>query len=280
MALAERLRGRGEEPIAISADALQVYEGLATLTGAPTAAERAALEHRLVGFLPVTEPFSVGAYMPLAHREVDRALAEGRRPIVVGGTGLYLRAALTELSLPPAPPPELRARLEERARREGPAVLHAELAARAPATADGVDPADSTRVVRALELVEMGEEPPAGGAASELWTAETRLPTVLVGLVRAREDLYALIDARVEAMVEEGAVDEVRAAAAAGASRTARAALGFEELLEGDIEAMKQRTRNYAKRQLTWMRKLPKVRLVNLSSRDPGDVAAEIESAA
>jgi tRNA dimethylallyltransferase len=279
IALANRLRGRGEDPVAISADALQVYDGLEVLTGAATPAERRALEHRLIGFVPVSESFSVGAYMVLAHREIDSALAAGRVPIVVGGTGLYLRAALTELSLPPAPPEGLRASLEERARTEGAPALHAELAERAPAAAATIEPGDATRVVRALELLEMGEALPATGDESELWTGQTRIPTLLFGLVRERDDLYARIDARVEAMVESGAAEEVHRAESAGASRTARAALGFEELLAGDVEAMKRRTRNYAKRQLTWMRRLPDVRLIELGDRDPGDAAAEIESA-
>src|SRR5262249_16526298 len=99
IALAELLRERGEDPVAVNCDALQVYEGLETLTGAATAAARARLEHRLLSFVPVTEDFSVGDYMPLAHAEVDAALAAGRRPLVLGGTGLYLRAALADLSL-------------------------------------------------------------------------------------------------------------------------------------------------------------------------------------
>ena len=280
LALAERLRAAGEDPVAVSADALQVYDGLETLTGAPTSADRQRLEHRLVGFVPVTESFSVGAYMPLAHREIDAALAAGRRPIVVGGTGLYLRAALTELSLPPAPPAELRARLEGRVRAEGAGALHAELARVAPGAAATIDPTDSTRVVRALELIEMGEDPAIPDGQSELWTGETRRPTLLCGLVRERDDLYARIDARVDAMVAAGAEEEARRAAAAGAARTARAALGFAELLAGDIDGMKRRTRNYAKRQLTWMRKLPDVRLIELSGRDPDGAAAEIESVA
>ena len=102
--LAELLRERGEDPVAISCDALQVYEGLSVLTGVATTKEQARLEHKLVGFVPVTERFNVGDYMPLAHAEIDAALAAGRRPIVVGGTGLYLRAALAELSLVKAPP--------------------------------------------------------------------------------------------------------------------------------------------------------------------------------
>ena len=112
--LAELLRARGEDPMAISADALQVYRGLETLTGAADAAERARLEHRLVGFVPVTEPFSVGDYMPPARtpRSTPRSRG-GRRPIVVGGTGLYLRAALADLSLEKVPPgEELRAVVE------------------------------------------------------------------------------------------------------------------------------------------------------------------------
>src|SRR5260221_1915868 len=104
IALAELVRERGEDPVAISCDALQVYKGLGTLTGVAGTEEQARLEHRLVGFVPVTQPFSAGDYMRLAHAEVDRALETGRRPIVVGGTGLYLRAAVAELSLVKAPP--------------------------------------------------------------------------------------------------------------------------------------------------------------------------------
>jgi tRNA dimethylallyltransferase len=122
--------------------------------------------------------------------------------------------------------------------------------------AAAVPPTDRTRVVRALELLEMGEEPAPAGDESRLWTAELRRPTFLCGLTLERERLYARIDARVDEMVAAGAEEEVRRADAAGASATARKALGFEELLRGDVHAMKRRTRNYAKRQLTWMRRL------------------------
>jgi tRNA dimethylallyltransferase len=116
-------------------------------------------------------------------------------------------------------------------------------------------------VVRALELLEMGEEPAPAGADSRLWTAELRRPTLLCGLTLARERLYERIDARVDAIVAAGAEEEVRQADAAGASQTARKALGFEELLRGDVDAMKRRTRRYAKRQLTWMRRLKALRV-------------------
>jgi tRNA dimethylallyltransferase len=281
LALADRLRAEGRDPVAISADALQVYEGLGTLTGAATAEEQERLEHRLVGFVPLHEEFSAGRYMDLAHREVDDALAGGRAPIVVGGTGLYLRAALADLDLAPAPPPELRAALEERLAGGGAGAMHAELAARDPELAAAVDPADGKRLVRTLELMEMGEEAPRpGDGESQLWTTDTRHPTLLVGLTMEREALYAAIDRRVDAMIDAGVQDEVRRAEAAGVSRTARYALGFDELLAGDVEGMKKRTRNYARRQLTWMRKLEGVRLTDVTGRRPDELAESIASAA
>lgn len=278
IALAERLRARGEDPVAISADALQVYRGLEVLTGAATADERARLEHRLIGFIDPAATFSVGEFMPLAHAEIDTARGEGRRPIVVGGTGLYLRAALTELSLAPPPPPELRERLERAVDERGAADMHAELRARSPSAAAVIEPTDRTRIVRSLELLELGEEPPPV-EGSELWTDEVRVPTRLFGLTMQRDELYRRIDSRVDAMVAAGAADEVRAGDSAGASRTARAALGFEELLAGDVDAMKRRTRRYAKRQLTWMRKLAGVTTLDVTGRAPDAVAAEIEAA-
>ncbi len=217
--LAELLRAREEDPVAISCDALQVYEGLSVLTGVASAEEQARLEHRLVGFVPVTERFNVGDYMPLAHAEIDRALEAGRRPIVVGGTGLYLRAALGELSLVKAP---------------------------------------------------------AESKDSELWSPETRHPTAIFGLDMEREQLYERIDARTEAIVAGGARAEVERAEAAGPSRTARKALGFDEVLSGDLARMQQRSRNYARRQLTWMRKVPNLRWIDRAERTDAEVAAEI----
>jgi tRNA dimethylallyltransferase len=285
VALAERLSARGERPVAVSADALQVYAGLETLTGVASAPERAALEHRLVSFLPLDAAFSAGQYAELAHAEIDGLLAEGRRPIVVGGTGLYLRAALTELDLRPPPPEGVRERWLGELERHGAPALHARLLQRAPWAAEGIDPNDRQRVVRALELLDLGElpdpgtgEPPEG--RTQLWTADTRHPTLLAGLVMDREALYERIDARVERMLAEGVSEEVRRAYAAGASGTARKALGFDDLLAGDVDAMKRHTRNYARRQLTWMRKLAGINLFDLTNRAPGDVAGEIAALA
>lgn len=220
--LADLLRARGEDPLAISADALQVYAGLETLTGVAGSAERARLEHRLTGHVPVAQHHSVGDYMPMAHAEIDAALASGRRPIVVGGTGLYMRAALADLSL----------------------------------------------------------EKSAPGEPSELWSGDTRTPTVLFGLTMRRSDLYQRIDARVDAIAAAGAADEVRRALQAGASHTVRKALGFEQLISGDVEEMKRRSRRYARRQLTWMRKMSGLREVDVTDRDGAEVAAELDAVA
>lgn len=220
--LAKRLQERGEDPVAVSCDALQVYEGLPTLTGTATAEEQRTLEHRLVGFVPITEPFSVGDYLPRAHAEIDRALAAGRRPIAVGGTGLYLRAALADLSFEKVPP---------------------------------------------------------GTEDSELWSPETRHPTLIFGLTMDRERLYERIEQRVDAIVAAGAEAEVRRAEALGPSHTARKALGFSQLLAGDVDDLKKRSRNYARRQMTWMRKMPDVRRLDMGELSPPDAADEIARA-
>jgi tRNA dimethylallyltransferase len=273
--LARLLRAQGEDPVAVSADALQVYAGLETLTGAASPAEQSALEHRLLSFLPLDATFSVGQYAELAHAQIDELLDAGRLPIVVGGTGLYLRAALTELDLRPAPPEGIRARWTAELERRGSPALHAHLAELAPWAAEKIEPNDRQRVVRALELHDLGElEPPEG--PSQLWSGELRHPTKLVGLTMGREELYEAISTRVDAMIAAGAREEVLRARAAGVSDTARKALGFEELAQGDIEGMKRRTRNYARRQLTWMRKLAGVTVIDVTGREAAAVAEEI----
>ncbi len=275
VALAELLHARGEDPVAISADALQVYAGLETLTGVPSPAQRAKLEHRLISFLPLDATFSAGQYAELAQAEIDDLLSSGRRPIVVGGTGLYLRAALAQLDLRPPPPQGAREHWTAEVQRHGAPTLHALLARRAAWAAEGIDSNDRQRVVRALELLDAGQLEPLE-EPSQLWSAELRHPTLLAGLTMEREALYALIDARVDEMLAAGVCEEVRRAHAAGASDTARKALGFQELLAGDVEQMKRRTRNYARRQLTWMRKLAGVRLIDVTGHDPEVVAGEI----
>jgi tRNA dimethylallyltransferase len=273
IALANELRVRGADPVAVSADALQVYAGLEILSGVASPAERGALEHRLVSCVPIDARFSVAEYAELAHAEIDDLLAAGRLPLVIGGTGLYLRAALTRLRLRPPPAEGVRERWEQELLSRGVEALHDELARRAPWAAATIDRRDRHRVVRALELSDLDalERPEQ---ESQLWTADVRHPTRLIGLTMDRDALYARIHQRVAEMLERGAVAEVRAAHAAGASETARQAVGFAELLAGDVEGMERRTRNLVKRQMTWMRKLAGVELVDVTDQTPQQVAA------
>lgn len=271
IAAADMLRARGEDPVAVSCDAIQVYRGMETLSGAATPAERERLEHRLIGFVEPTGEFSAGRFAQLAHAEIDQLLGEGRRPIVVGGTGLYLRAALADLDLRPPVPPSIRAEVEREVAEKGPEAVWEELD---PDVAATIHPRDRKRVARTMELQRAGIDPPR--SSEGLWSARLRRPTVLVGLTIDRDELAHRIDSRVDEMIAAGAAEEARAAAEAGASRTARAALGFEELLAGDIDAVKRGHRAYARRQLTWMRRMDGVNLIDRTAREDADVAREI----
>jgi tRNA dimethylallyltransferase len=207
------------DPVAINCDSLQIYEGLDVLTGTASAAEQEVLPHELLGIVPVTSDFSIRDYMPLAHQAIDAALAVGKTPIVVGGTGLYLRAALADLSL---------------------------------------------------------RKVPAFDEESELWSGVTRHPTRIFGLDMDRERLYERVNARVDAIVANGGEEEARRADALGPGRTARKALGLNEILAGDLETMKKRSRNYARRQLTWMRKIPDLSTIDRTDLSDAEVAALI----
>jgi tRNA dimethylallyltransferase len=273
IALAERLRARGEDPVAVSADAMQVYAGLPILTGAASDEEQRRLEHRLLGFVPIDQTCSAGAYAQRAHATIDALLEQGRRPIVVGGTGLYLRAALAELDLRPPVDPEIRERWAN-----DPRPIEALHAALPEPVAKGIEPTDRQRIIRAHELLEAGHAPPPpANAPSELWATNTRHPTLLAALTMEREALYRRVEARIDAMLEAGVRAEVQKAHANQASATARKALGFQELLADDVEAMRVNTRRYAKRQLTWLRKLPNTHQIDMTNRTPEDAAAELE---
>ena len=271
IAVAERLRERGEDPVAVSCDALQVYRDLERVTGAATAEQQRKLEHRLIGFAELSDEFSAGRFATLARAEIDSLLSSARRPIVVGGTGLYMRAALAELDLKPPAPTEVRAAVEAELRTRGNAALHAELE---PDVAARVHVNDSKRISRALELQRAGEDPPERGR--ELWTAKLRHETLLAAIVVSSDELVSRIDARVDAMLAAGAAAEARAAQEAGISRTARAALGFDELMSGDAAAVKRAHRSYAKRQLTWLRKMPNAQILDRTGRDDASVATEL----
>ena len=276
--LADLLRERGEDPVAVSADAIAVYEGLDVLAAKP-ATER--LEHRLVSCVPIEEEFSAGRFAALAHAEIDELLAEGRTPIVVGGTGLYLRAALTELDLrPPVEPrPARRAWSASSPRRVPPRCTAASRRRRRPpcirTTASGsCGRWSSSRPARPRTRRPISSGPRSCGA-----------PRRCSGSSWIARRSAARIEARVGEMLAGGAVEEVERALERGASRTARKALGFKEIAahlagEASLEEVRERIerghRAYVRRQLTWMRKLSGVEVIDRTGLSAREVAERI----
>jgi tRNA dimethylallyltransferase len=264
-ALLERLDGE-----VVSADSAALYAGLPVLTAAP---EQPA---RLVGIAPLTRNVSVGEYQRLAHTAIDDILAAGRTPIVAGGTGLYLRAALSALELPPPPAPGERERWSA-LYDAGPGAAYALLVERDPAAATRVHPNDRRRVVRALELADAGASlaPPE----DRLWADDMRRPTILVGLVLEQAELDRRIEARVAEQVDHGVVAEARAAWAQPLSDTARKVLGLEPFatlpLDEAVEVVVAATRRLARYQRKWLRRLPVAATLD-AARPPEELADEI----
>jgi tRNA dimethylallyltransferase len=264
--VADRLGGE-----VVSADSMQAYEGLPILTAQP---ERPT---RLVGIWPLTHEGSVAEYAGLAHAEIDALVAAGRTPVVAGGTGLYLRAALADLDVPPAPSREQRAHWERLYDRLGPERAHAALLERDPEAGARLHPNDRRRVVRALELTELGSS--LRPEADRLWTSETRHPTIVFGLEVPREVLVERIQLRAKRMFEAGVVAEAKAALAGGVSSTAVQALGLREVVDlasdEALAALALRTRRYASYQRKWMRRIPGLVSVN-ADRPPDEIANDI----
>lgn len=255
----------------VSADSAAVYRGLEILTAAPQRPTR------LVGVFELSHEVSVGEFQRLAHAEIDEILASGRTAIVAGGTGLYFRAALSGMELPPKPAPGERERWARLYDRVGADAAHKLLRERDPAAATRVHANDRRRVVRALELAEAGSSlaPPT----NRLWTEETRHPTLVVGLDVPLEELDRRIEDRTRTMFERGVVEEVRAAARHELSSTARNVMGLREIAElpeqEAFEALVRQTRRFARYQRKWLRRIPGVVSV-AGDRPPGEVADEI----
>jgi tRNA dimethylallyltransferase len=254
----------------VSADAMQVYRGLPILTN------QSSYPTRLVGIWPLDQEASLGAYAPLAHAAIDEILASGRTPVVVGGTGLYLRAALAELELPPSPEPGVRERWQQ-FYDDDPGAAHERLTEVDPPAAAAVHQNDRRRVVRALELAEAGAS--LAPDTDRLWAEATRHPTVIVGLDVPKETLERRIEERTRAMFDAGVEEEVQRALAGPLSVTARKTLGLDEVadLQRDeaIGAIVVRTRRYAAYQRKWMRRIPGLVMVD-ADRPPGDIADDI----
>lgn len=251
----------------VSADSAALYAGLPILTAAPV------YPTRLVGIVPLDEDVSVGRYQQLARAAIDAA----ERPLLVGGTGLYFRAAVGPLALRPPPEPDRRAHWQAEVDRLGPEAAHALLAERDAAAGARVHPNDRKRLVRALELAEAGSSLAPEG--DSLWSEDVRLSTTIVALDVPTVELDARIEARTRAMVAAGVVEEARRAWAGSLSGTARKVLGLVEFAtlpeEQAIEAVVAATRRLARYQRKWLRRLPNVVTLD-GACTPEEIADEI----
>ncbi len=280
LAVARRVRGE-----IIVADSMQVYRGLDIGTGKPGAAERAAVPHHLLDICDATEVFSAAQFAARAHAVADEIRGRGAVPILVGGSGLYLRAFFKGRLAGPGGDLGLRSRLRAEADQGGPQALYRRLQRLDPVTAARVRPGDLLRIIRALELFELTGRPPSEIRAA-LWEAPRVAVSALLVLSREREELYALIEARARRMWEEGLVGEVRRLLSAGLSPEARSlqSLGYRQALaylQGGLTAeealadMQRATRNYAKRQLTWFRREPAAEWISIRGWDWVEPLAE-----
>ncbi|MGW1893044.1 tRNA (adenosine(37)-N6)-dimethylallyltransferase MiaA [Streptomyces sp. NPDC002004] len=271
--LAQQLGGE-----VVNADSMQLYRGMDIGTAKLTPQERGGIPHHLLDIWDVTEAASVAEYQRLARAEIDRLLAEGRTPVLVGGSGLYVRGAIDNLEFP-GTDPDVRARLEEELALRGPGALHARLAAADPKAAAAILPGNGRRIVRALEVIEITGRP----FTANLPGHDSVYDTVQIGVDVARPELDERIAVRVDRMWEAGLVDEVRALEAQGLreGRTASRALGYQQVLtalagectEDEARAETVRaTKRFARRQDTWFRRDPRVHWLSGAAADRGEL--------
>jgi tRNA dimethylallyltransferase len=267
--LARRLGGE-----VINADSMQLYRGMDIGTAKLTLEERGGIPHHLLDIWDVTVAASVAEYQKLARARIDALLAEGRWPVLVGGSGLYVRAAVDRMEFP-GTDPEVRARLEEELEAHGPGVLHARLAAADPGAGAAILPSNGRRIVRALEVVEITGKP----FTANLPGHESVYDTVQIGVDVSRPELDERIARRVDRMWEAGLVDEVRTLEAQGLreGRTASRALGYQQILAAlagectDDEARAETvraTKRFARRQDSWFRRDPRVHWLSGAADD------------
>ncbi|MEU6933228.1 tRNA (adenosine(37)-N6)-dimethylallyltransferase MiaA [Streptomyces sp. 2RAF24] len=282
--LAQQLGGE-----VVNADSMQLYRGMDIGTAKLTLEERGGVPHHLLDIWDVTEAASVAEYQRLARAEIDRLLAEGRTPVLVGGSGLYVRGALDVMEFP-GTDPEVRARLESELEERGSGVLHARLAAADPEAARAILAGNGRRIVRALEVIEITGKP----FTANLPGHDSVYDTVQIGVDVGRPELDERITTRVDRMWEAGLVDEVRALEERGLreGRTAARALGYQQVLaalagectEDEARADTVRTtKRFARRQDSWFRRDPRVHWLSGAVEDrrelPGRALALVERA-
>ncbi|MFG2502029.1 tRNA (adenosine(37)-N6)-dimethylallyltransferase MiaA [Streptomyces sp. NPDC048441] len=271
--LAQRLGGE-----VVNADSMQLYKGMDIGTAKLTLEERDSVPHHLLDVWDVTEAASVAEYQKLARAEIDRLLADGRWPILVGGSGLYVRGAVDHLEFP-GTDPAVRARLEEELAVQGSGVLHTRLAAADPGAAQAILPSNGRRIVRALEVIEITGKP----FTANLPGHDSVYDTVQIGVDVGRPELDGRIATRVDRMWDAGLVDEVHALEAVGLreGRTASRALGYQQVLAAlagectDDEARAETvraTKRFARRQDSWFRRDPRVHWISGAMADRGEL--------
>lgn len=258
----------------VNADASQLYRGMDIGTAKLTMAERRGVAHHQLDVIDVTDEASVATYQQAARADIDAISERGAVPVVVGGSGLYVRAALDRLEIPPTDA-AVRARWESRLAAEGPAALHAELTARDPAAGAAILPSNGRRVVRALEVVELTGRP----YSATMPTRELVRPTVMLGLRADRDILDERVEARARRMYDHGLLDEARGLLPRGLrdGRTASRAIGYAQALrvldgeltpEAAVAETAQATRRLVRRQESWFRPDPRIHWLDATAPD------------
>ncbi|MBI0137599.1 MULTISPECIES: tRNA (adenosine(37)-N6)-dimethylallyltransferase MiaA [Bifidobacterium] len=271
VALAQALQARGQTAHIVNADAYQMYRGMDVGTAKPSAGERQAVVHHLIDIIEPEEAMSVARFQAMARSLISDLRAQGIRPILVGGSGLYTRAVIDDLSFP-GTDPAVRARLEERAQKEGPGLLFRELQERDPEAAARMDPRNVRRTVRALEVMEITGRP----YSASLPRYRYLLPALQLGLDLPREELDRRIDRRTQAMRDQGLVDEV-SGLRNRLGTTASRALGYQQILDyldgrTDLDAafglIAQKTKRLARKQMGWFGRDPRIHWLNALAPD------------
>lgn len=271
IALAAALAKRGQKAEIVNADAYQMYRLMDIGTAKASASEQAAVPHHMLDIIDPDETMSVARFQKLARKEISKLQSQGIRPILVGGSGLYARAAIDDISFP-STDPKVRSQLERRAEHEGTGALYDELKRKDPEAAERMDPHNARRTIRALEVIEITGRPYSASLPRYRYV----IPSVQVGLDLPREELDRRIDIRTEQMREQGFVDEVRRIRPQ-LGVTASRALGYSQIeayLDGEMSEdeafadIAQKTKRLARKQMGWFGRDPRIHWLNALDKD------------
>jgi len=270
----------------LTADSRQVYRGMDVGTDKPVPEERLSIPHRLIDLVNPDEPYNAGLYRRHALQEIERLYQDRRLPLVVGGTGLYVRTLLKGLCAAPQSDPTLRAALREEAKEQGHDRLYSRLVTIDPVAAARLHPRDESKVLRALEVYQL-----SGRTISEFQRdhqfADRPFSTLIIGLNRDRDELYRRIEERIDRQLSQGLIEETKQLLARGYSRDSAAmkGLGYRQVAEylgGEYDAaemirrFKRDTRHFSKRQMTWFRKEPGIQWLTIQSSESARRTAEL----